>query len=56
MFQRKYLLIYLILINTLLITCAPDLIKLDFDLVKRGSLKNDEYDYYKLTLPKELDN
>ena len=56
MFQRKYLLIYLILINTLLITCAPDLIKLDFDLVKRGSLKNNEYDYYKLALPKELDN
>ena len=56
MFLRKNLLIILISLNALLISCSPELIQLDFDLVKRGSLKNDEYDYYKLTLPKELDN
>ena len=56
MFQNKIILIFLISINTILISCSPELIQLGFDLVKRGSLKNDEYDYYQLTLPKDLDN
>ena len=56
MFQNKIILIFLISINAILISCSPELIQLGFDLVKRGSLKNDEYDYYQLTLPKDLDN
>ena len=47
--------IYLLCINTLFISCSKEIIQLDLNLVRRGSLKNDEYDYYILSLPEELD-
>ena len=32
------------------ITCSKELIELELDLVKLGSLRNEEYDYYILSL------
>ena len=37
------------------ITCSKELIELELDLVKCGSLRNEEYDYYILSLPDQFD-
>ena len=37
------------------ITCSKELIELELDLVKLGSLRNEEYDYYILSLPDQFD-
>ena len=36
------------------ITCSKELIGLELDLVKCGSLRNEEYDYYILSLPDQF--
>ena len=37
------------------ITCSKELIELELDLVKLGSLRNEEYDYYILSLTDQFD-
>ena len=54
MFQTNFALIFFLSINIFFISCSKELIQLELDLVRQGSLKNDEYDYYNLTLPSEL--
>ena len=58
MFLKKVIFIYffLININIIFISCSKELIDLELDLVKRGSLRNEEYDYYILSLPDEMKN
>ena len=53
MFVKKVIFIYffLININIIFISCSKELIGLELDLVKCGSLRNEEYDYYILSLP-----
>ena len=57
MFLKKVIFIYffLININIIFISCSKELIDLELDLVKRGSLRNEEYDYYILSLPDQFD-
>ena len=46
MFLKKIIFIYIFLINinTIFISCSKELIGLELDLVKCGSLRNEEYD------------
>ena len=37
--------------KVIFIACSIELIELELDLVKCGSLRNEEYDYYILSLP-----
>ena len=57
MFLKKIIFIYIFLINinTIFISCSKELIELKLDLVKCGSLRNEEYDYYILSLPDQFD-
>ena len=57
MFLKKVIFIYffLININIIFITYSKELIELKLDLVKCGSLRNEEYDYYILSLPDQFD-
>ena len=57
MFSKKVIFIYffLININIIFITCSKELIELKLDLVKHGSLRNEEYDYYILSLTDQFD-
>ena len=56
MSKMNIFIIYIIYINTLFIFCSKEIIQLELDLVRSGSLKNDEYDYYILSLPQKFDN
>ncbi len=47
------LFILLFLVNV--ISCTYELREINLNETKRGSLKNNEYDYYKITLPAEID-
>jgi hypothetical protein len=57
MFLKKIIFIYIFLINinVIFIACSKELIELKLDLVKRGSLRNEEYYYYILSLPDQFD-
>ena len=55
MFFKKFLIIFIVLAKILFISSSKELIQLGFDLVKRGSLANNEYDYYILSLPDKLE-
>ena len=57
MFLKKIIFIYIFLINInmILISCSKELIELELDSVKRGSLRNEEYYYYILSLPDQFD-
>ena len=52
---NKMFVIFLLFSNLLIISCSKELIQLELNLVKLGSLKNDEYDYYELTLPENIE-
>ena len=57
MFLKKIIFIYIFLINinTIFISCSKELIGLELDLVKCGALRNEEYDYYILSLTDQFD-
>ena len=48
----KYL--YIFISFFIFISCSQDLIEISINQEKRGSLINNEYDYYKLTLPEKI--
>ena len=48
--------IFLFLTLLIYAICGNEIINISLDEVKRGSLKDDEYDFYKLTLPDQVDN
>ena len=56
MLPKKFLIILLLYINIIFTSCFKDQIDLELNLVKRGSLKNEEYDYYILTLPDNIES
>ena len=45
----------LFLINFIFISCFNDIMEIKVNDTKRGVLKDDEYDFYKLTLPENVD-
>ena len=49
--ENNIYLFFLINIKIIFISCSKQLIELELDLVKCGSLRNEEYDYYILSLP-----
>ena len=49
----KYLFLFISIF--IFISCSDDIIEIKLNDEKKGSLKNDEYDFYKLTLPEEID-
>ena len=51
--QSSFFMILLSLIN--IISCSYEIREMILDDVKRGSLTDNEYDYFKLTLPAEID-
>ena len=54
--SKIYLIKILILISFIsFYSCSETMKELGFDLVRRGSLKDNEYDYYTLVLPNEYD-
>ena len=53
---KKYQIIFfLLIIFFILVSSSNNLIELEINQIKRGSLKNNEYDYYILTLPSKFD-
>ena len=52
---KRLFLIHLLLMNIIYISCSTELIQLELNLIKQGSLKNNEYDYYVLSLPEKLE-
>ena len=55
MSEKLKIIIFLSITFFNLISSSEDLIELGLKEIKRGSLKNNEYDYYILTLPDEFD-
>ena len=55
MIQKRSLIIFILLSNIIFISNSQELIQLELDLVKHGSLKNNQYDYYILSLPEEIE-
>ena len=55
MLLKKYFLLFILFSKIIFISSSKELINLNLDLVKRGSLKNNEYDYYILTLPERIE-
>ena len=53
LFKNKSFLFFLFLIS--LISCTFDIKELELKEVKYGSLKNNEYDFYKITLPNNVE-
>ena len=46
---------FLLLLILIFSSYSKDIIQFEFDEIRRGTLTNNEYDYYSLTLPKDLD-
>ena len=44
-----------ILYVIIFISCTEDIKEINLNQIKKGSLKNDEYDFYKIVLPNEID-
>ena len=55
MTKKLRIIIFLSITFFNLISSSEELIELGLKEIKRGSLKNNEYDYYILTLPNEFD-
>ena len=55
MSEKLRIIIFLSITFFNLISSSEELIELGLKEIKRGSLKNNEYDYYILTLPNEFD-
>jgi hypothetical protein len=47
--------LFLFLINFIFISGFNDIMEIKVNDTKRGVLKDDEYDFYKLTLPENVD-
>ena len=55
MTKKNQIIFFLLITFLILISSSNNSIELELNQIKRGSLKNNEYDYYILTLPNKFD-